>query len=57
MKAYLNLIVFASWLILVADAVICVFKPNPITIASAVISTTVFVAAFVLYVRERRRRK
>lgn len=57
MKKHLNLIVLVLWLILVADVVICVFKPNPITIASVVISTTIFVVAFVLYVRERRKKK
>lgn len=57
MKKYLNLIVLVLWLLLVADIVVCVFKPNPITIASVVISTTVFIVAFVLYIKERKNKK
>lgn len=57
MKKYLNLIVLVLWLILVADIVVCVFKPNPITIASVIISTTVFILAFWLYLRERKKKK
>jgi len=57
MKKYLNLIVLVLWLILVADVVICVFKPNPITITSVIISTTVFILAFCLYLRERKKKK
>ena len=57
MKKYLNLIVLVLWLILAADVTICVFKPNPITIASAAISATVFVLAFWIYLRERKKKK
>lgn len=57
MKKHLNSIVLALWLISVADAAICVFNPNAITIASSIIGATVFIVAFVLYVRERGNKK
>lgn len=57
MKKHLNLIALASWLISVADAAICVFNPNAATIASSIISATVFIATFVLCVMERGKKK
>ena len=57
MKKHLNLIALALWLISVADAAICVSNPNAATIASSVISATVFIVAFVLRVRERGKKK
>ena len=57
MKKRLNLIVLASWLILVADAVICAFNPNAATIASSIISAIVFIAALSLRVIERGKKK
>lgn len=57
MKKYLDLIVLVLWLVLVADVVVCAFKPNPITIVSVAISATVFILAFWLYIRERKKKK